>query len=286
MHARWYAPYLNRWTQPDTLVPNPGRPQNLNRYTYVGGSPVCLSDPSGHCPICAVMLIAAGAAALAVEITQIGAHAEATGQTFWQAATDPALNLDQVAMVDAALKGAMVVPAVVGGAGLVGTGAGGLLQQTGMWSNNAQLFAAGTTVQSSVGETLAWTYGVSGARAPWSGQSATGYEPEAVGQAAQETVRLYRAVSEAEFQQITRSGQFEVVPQSSPGKYSATTVQDAGAFGQRMMGAGNYRIIQVDVGSTAVGQFYYWERIDSIGPAYLGTMDQLNGAYTNILEAR
>ncbi len=33
-NARWYAPYLNRWIQPDTIVPNPGNPQDLNRFAF------------------------------------------------------------------------------------------------------------------------------------------------------------------------------------------------------------------------------------------------------------
>ena len=33
--ARWYDPVAARWTQPDTIVPSPGDPQSLNRYSYV-----------------------------------------------------------------------------------------------------------------------------------------------------------------------------------------------------------------------------------------------------------
>ncbi|RMD62917.1 hypothetical protein D6833_06265, partial [Candidatus Parcubacteria bacterium] len=31
--ARWYDPTLGRFIQPDTIVPEPGNPQDLNRYT-------------------------------------------------------------------------------------------------------------------------------------------------------------------------------------------------------------------------------------------------------------
>ena len=33
-NARFYSPYLNRWIQPDTIVPDPANPQSLNRYSY------------------------------------------------------------------------------------------------------------------------------------------------------------------------------------------------------------------------------------------------------------
>jgi hypothetical protein len=48
--ARFYSPYLNHFTQPDTIVPNPINPQLLNRYSYVGNRPLNFNDPSGHAP--------------------------------------------------------------------------------------------------------------------------------------------------------------------------------------------------------------------------------------------
>jgi RHS repeat-associated protein len=46
--ARWYDPQLGRFIQPDTIVPDPGDPQSLNRYTYGANNPVKYRDPSGH----------------------------------------------------------------------------------------------------------------------------------------------------------------------------------------------------------------------------------------------
>ena len=40
MGARWYDPYLNRWTSADSIVPDPADPQSLNRYSYSLGSPI------------------------------------------------------------------------------------------------------------------------------------------------------------------------------------------------------------------------------------------------------
>jgi len=47
--ARYYAAGLGRFVSADTLVPNPGNPQDLNRYSYVRNSPVKYTDPTGHC---------------------------------------------------------------------------------------------------------------------------------------------------------------------------------------------------------------------------------------------
>ena len=47
-NARWYDPALGRFLSADTIVPDPGNPQDLNRYAYVRNNPVRYRDPSGH----------------------------------------------------------------------------------------------------------------------------------------------------------------------------------------------------------------------------------------------
>ena len=47
--ARFYAPSLGRFLSADTIVPQAGNPQSLNRYSYVHNNPVRYTDPSGHC---------------------------------------------------------------------------------------------------------------------------------------------------------------------------------------------------------------------------------------------
>jgi hypothetical protein len=37
-----------RWAQADTVVPQPGNPQALNRYSYVLNNPLRFVDPTGH----------------------------------------------------------------------------------------------------------------------------------------------------------------------------------------------------------------------------------------------
>jgi hypothetical protein len=48
MGARFYDPSLNRFLSPDSIVPQPGNPQNLNRYAYALANPLKYRDPSGH----------------------------------------------------------------------------------------------------------------------------------------------------------------------------------------------------------------------------------------------
>ncbi|MCP4536565.1 MAG: RHS repeat-associated core domain-containing protein [Chloroflexi bacterium] len=47
-NARFYDPVLGRFISADTIVPDPGNPQSLNRYSYVLGNPLRYIDPSGH----------------------------------------------------------------------------------------------------------------------------------------------------------------------------------------------------------------------------------------------
>jgi len=47
--ARYYDPALGRFVQADTVVPEPGDPQALNRYAYALNNPLRYTDPTGHC---------------------------------------------------------------------------------------------------------------------------------------------------------------------------------------------------------------------------------------------
>ena len=56
--ARYYDPALGRFVQADTLVPNPGTPQDLNRYAYVRNNPLRYMDPNGRFAIVPVLIVA------------------------------------------------------------------------------------------------------------------------------------------------------------------------------------------------------------------------------------
>jgi len=51
-NARFLNPGLSRFTQPDTIIPNPANPQSLNRYSYALNNPVKYTDPTGHRVTC------------------------------------------------------------------------------------------------------------------------------------------------------------------------------------------------------------------------------------------
>ena len=49
--SRAYDPEIGRFCSPDPIVPEPGYPQALNRYSYVYNNPLKYVDPSGHDPL-------------------------------------------------------------------------------------------------------------------------------------------------------------------------------------------------------------------------------------------
>ena len=46
--ARFYDPQIGRFISADSIVLQPGDPQNLNRYSYANNRPLNLVDPTGH----------------------------------------------------------------------------------------------------------------------------------------------------------------------------------------------------------------------------------------------
>ena len=55
------SPYINRFLQPDTVIPDLSNPQSWNRYSYVTNRPIILNDPTGHDPITAFLILVATA---------------------------------------------------------------------------------------------------------------------------------------------------------------------------------------------------------------------------------
>jgi RHS repeat-associated protein len=89
------------------------------------------------------------------------------------------------------------------------------------------------------------------------------------------TTKLFRAVGEAEFKQLMSTGKFAAGPNSLAGKFFAETAEHAQKWGEAMMGKGNFRIIEAELPASAADKLMRWERLDGIGPARYGELEQL-----------
>lgn len=74
-----------------------------------------------------------------------------------------------------------------------------------------------------------------------------------------EIVTLYRAVSEAEWQQLMHTGQFEAVPSSLEGKFFAESAEDAAQWGEMLEREGHCRIVEIDLPTSVVNSLLRWE---------------------------
>jgi hypothetical protein len=108
------------------------------------------------------------------------------------------------------------------------------------------------------------------------GYLAAGRGLVASSQAPQGYTRAYRAVSEAEYQNILRTGRFNPHPNSLEGRWFADTLEGARAHGRALYPNGNFRIIQADVPNNAPSLFRL-PNLDGRGPArYLDLNDLRN----------
>ena len=89
---------------------------------------------------------------------------------------------------------------------------------------------------------------------------------------------LYRCMSEAELQDVLSTGVFRAVPGSLEGKWLATSIIDAAAWGGRFTqasGVPHDRIVEADLPDGAASRAYFVRRLDGIGPAYFVDESQL-----------
>jgi RHS repeat-associated protein len=98
------------------------------------------------------------------------------------------------------------------------------------------------------------------------------------GSAVEGTTTLYRAVGEAEFEQVMRTGTFQAGPNSLGGKWFAESAEHAAQWGQLLEGKGAFKIIDAKIPTVQAEKFMRLESLDGIGPARYAELDQLKNA--------
>ena len=88
---------------------------------------------------------------------------------------------------------------------------------------------------------------------------------------------LYRAMSDAEYGSLTKHGRFKHKLGKMQDKCLATTLEDAVTWGDRMMGSGNFIVIEIRVPTSSLkGMQFYDYLLDGIGRAYSAHYTYLN----------
>jgi hypothetical protein len=99
-----------------------------------------------------------------------------------------------------------------------------------------------------------------------------------VGATVEGTTTLYRAVGEAEFEQIMRTATFEAGPNSLGGKWFAESAEHAAQWGTKLEGKGAFEVVDAQIPTVRANKFMRVESLDGIGPARYAELDQLKNA--------
>jgi RHS repeat-associated protein len=96
--------------------------------------------------------------------------------------------------------------------------------------------------------------------------------------AAEGTTTLYRAVGDAEFEQIMRTGTFEAGPNSLAGKWFAESAEHAAQWGQILEGKGAFKVVDAKIPTVQAEKLMRIESLDGIGPARYAELHELRNA--------
>jgi hypothetical protein len=93
-----------------------------------------------------------------------------------------------------------------------------------------------------------------------------------------EWVRLYRAVSPKEVDDLMKSGRFRPHPEglSTEGKWFTTTPEYAAAWAKKhLYRRSPYWVVEAKVRQSVLSRMFHIERLDRIGPGYYAYPEQL-----------
>lgn len=96
-------------------------------------------------------------------------------------------------------------------------------------------------------------------------------------------VKLYRAVSDAEYKSLMSTRKFSVGQGSMETKWMATNRADAQKWLSSMDFGSNPKIVEFTVPKSALDSFYYpGNNLDNIGPAFSSEIDYLNNVIKSL----
>jgi hypothetical protein len=91
-------------------------------------------------------------------------------------------------------------------------------------------------------------------------------------------MKLYRVMSEAEFQDLQATGRFRQGPNSLEGKWFAESAEHARAWGRLFelsFNVSHRRVVEVEISDREADLLFRLDRLDRIGPARFVEIDAL-----------
>ena len=104
------------------------------------------------------------------------------------------------------------------------------------------------------------------------------------GKGTPKTTKLYRVMSEGEYESLMSNRQFTEYDRAMDSKWFATNTKDAVEWGKAFYPDGNYKIVEIEVPTDSLRQMYFVEKLDNIGPAYCAERDLINSIIQSIKE--
>ena len=90
-------------------------------------------------------------------------------------------------------------------------------------------------------------------------------------------VKLYRTISESEYEAIKINDKFDTIPGAMSDKWFSTKIEDARIWGEKMDFGKGYKIIEITVPESLIDDLYYGgSNLDGIGPAFCAPLDIIN----------
>jgi RHS repeat-associated protein len=238
--ARYFSGAQGRWTSPDKVFAdqNTADPQSWNMYAYVRNNPLRFTDADGR--------------------KCVGGADDKTGMTCF-VATAHASWLGRIfSKIDSFLKGTgeeAVANPIIGVSNTLST----MTAMSGLKAPAQQPLLQPTNTAEQLGQ--------------YTGMIVPLFIP---GGEVEETVTLFRAVSREEAAQALAEGVFKAGENSLGGKFFAETAEDATKWGNQLQGPGQFEVLQVQLPKSTADSLMRWERLDGIGPARYGELNEIN----------
>lgn len=302
MNGRIYHPLLGRFLSPDPIISDPENLQAYNAYSYVLNNPLNRTDPSGYedIPIYGAGSIGGG-----------GFHFSPGNDIWWEpipSSVTPSWGFDTSSGVSGTFNGGWQEAAWQ----FYGELSGGAwfndidftsFETFPIWASvgftrseiNEDSFTPNPYVLAKIGLSVpteaheGWPageavwyylnypiYDIGGYYTITPLDFAGGYGL-ARGLLVKGTTTLYRAVGLEEFAELMATKQFRSA-NTLGGKWFAESAEHAHEWGFKLNGPGKYRVIEVEFPKTSADSFLRRDRLDTIGPARYGEIDQINAA--------